>query len=97
MLVISNIKLEIYNEARKTNKTTRTRKKALFALGLALCLASACLMVTGNILGERTTGAAIVVSIIGIGLISTNRKVRTDKLQATEQNRGIQAHTEVTT
>lgn len=78
------------------NKTNRTRQQALFALGMALCIASACLMLSGNIFGDRTTGIAIVVSIIGIGLISTNRQVRSGKLQVTEQNRGVQAHTEVT-
>jgi hypothetical protein len=77
------------------NQTNRTWQHTLFAVGIVLCLASACLMVTGNILGDRTIGVAIVVSIIGIGLISTNRKVRTDKLQTTEQSRGIQAHREV--
>jgi hypothetical protein len=77
------------------NKTTRTRQQALFALGAALCLASACLIITGSVFGDRTTGIAIIVSIVGIGLISTNRKVGTGKLQVIEQNRGVQAHTEV--
>jgi len=29
-------------------------------------------MFEGNILGERTTGAAIVIGIVGIGLIATS-------------------------
>jgi hypothetical protein len=33
-------------------------------------------MVNGNIFGDRTVGAAIVTSIIGIGLISTANKTR---------------------
>jgi len=81
---------------KKMKRTNKTWQHTLFALGIALCLASACLMIDGNIFGDKTTGIAIVVSIIGIGLISSNRKVRTDKLQGTEQNRGIQAHVEVT-
>jgi hypothetical protein len=53
-------------------------------------------MIEGSVFGDRTSGIAIVVSIVGIGLISTHRKVGTDKLQVTEQNRDIQSHAEVT-
>jgi hypothetical protein len=53
------------------NKKTRTWQRALFALGVSLCLAGALLMVNGSIFGDRTTGIAIVTGIIGIGLIST--------------------------
>lgn len=49
----------------------RIWQRALFALGLSLCLTGAFLMVDGNIFGERTTGIATVVGIFGIGLIST--------------------------
>jgi hypothetical protein len=77
-------------------RTNKTWQRALFALGVALCVASACLMVNGSIFGDRTTGIAIVVSIVGIGLISTHRKVGTGKLQVAEQNRDIQSHMEVT-
>lgn len=76
-------------------RTNKTWQRILFALGVALCLASACLMIDGSVFGDRTTGIAIVVSIVGIGLISTHRKVGTDKLQVAEQNRDIQSHAEV--
>lgn len=95
MLEIYNIKLELNNEVQKLKRTNKTWQRTLFALGVALCLASACLMVNGSIFGDRTTGITIVVSIIGIGLISTHRKVDTEKLQVAEQNRDIQSHTEV--
>jgi hypothetical protein len=78
------------------NKNTKTWQRALFALGVSLCLAGAFLMVNGSLFGDRTSGIAIVTGIIGIGLISTHRKVGTDKLQVAEQNRGIQSHAEVT-
>lgn len=48
----------------------RTRQYALFALGISLCLADAFLMVDGNVFGDKTIGIAIVVGIVGIGLIS---------------------------
>ena len=69
----------------------------LFILGIVLCLASALLMVSGSILGDRTTGIAIVITIIGIGLVSTNRKSRTDKAHGTAQNRSTQSDLEVKT
>jgi hypothetical protein len=53
------------------NKNTRTWQRALFALGVSLCLAAAFLMVNGSIFGDRTIGIAIVTGIVGIGLIST--------------------------
>jgi len=43
-----------------------------FVLGILLCLIGALLMFEGNILGERTTGVAIVIGIVGIGLIATS-------------------------
>jgi len=52
------------------NKKTRTWQRALFVLGVSLCLAGALLMVHGSVFGDRTTGIAIVTGILGIGLIS---------------------------
>jgi len=43
-----------------------------FVLGISLCLIGALVMVEGSILGERTTGIAIVIGIVGIGLIATS-------------------------
>ena len=45
---------------------------ASFALGIILCVIAAALMVEGSILGERTTGIATVILIVGIGLIGTS-------------------------
>ena len=42
-------------------------------VGVLLCLVGGFLMFQGSILGERTTGIARVVGILGIGIIaSTN-------------------------
>ena len=49
--------------------------KILFVLGILVCLAGAGLMFDGAILGE-TTNVAIVVGIIGIGLIATSTETR---------------------
>jgi len=48
------------------------REYVSFVLGLSLCLIGAFLMFEGNILGERTTGWATVIGIVGIGLIATS-------------------------
>jgi hypothetical protein len=44
-----------------------------FVLGISLCLIGAFLMFEGNILGENNTGWAIVIGIVGIGLMATSR------------------------
>ena len=48
--------------------------KVLFFLGIILALIAAGLMFEGSILGESTTGVAIVIGIVGIGLIATSKK-----------------------
>jgi hypothetical protein len=48
------------------------RPYALLALGVIVCVIGALLMAEGSILGERTTGLATVVGIVGIGLISSS-------------------------
>jgi len=45
---------------------------ASFALGILVCLIAVFLMVEGSILGERTTGRATLLGIVGIGLIATS-------------------------
>ncbi|UCD08833.1 MAG: hypothetical protein JSU79_10830 [Dehalococcoidales bacterium] len=44
----------------------------LFLIGIVLSLTAAFFMFDGDILGENTTGIAIVTGIIGIGLIATS-------------------------
>ena len=53
-------------------------KKALFVLGIVLALIAAAIMFEGSLFGERTTGIATVIGIIGICLIvsSSARKVK---------------------
>jgi hypothetical protein len=43
------------------------------AVGVLVCLIGGFLMFQGNILGERTTGIARVVGIIGIGIIASSK------------------------
>ena len=47
-------------------------QNASFVLGILLCLLGAFLMFEGSILGENNTGWAIVIGIVGIGLIATS-------------------------
>ena len=44
----------------------------LFIIGLVLSLTAAFFMFDGDILGENTTGIAIVIGIVGISLIATS-------------------------
>jgi hypothetical protein len=43
------------------------------AVGVLLCLIGGFLMFQGSILGERTTGIARVLGIIGIGIIASTK------------------------
>lgn len=47
--------------------------KIQFVLGITLALVAAFVMWHGNLFAENNTGIAIVVGIIGIGLIATSR------------------------
>ena len=47
-------------------------KKALFVLGIVLALIAAAIMFEGSLFGERTTGIATVMCIVGICLIATS-------------------------
>lgn len=44
-----------------------------FTLGLVIALTGAFFMWNGHILGERTITIAIIMGIIGIGLIATSK------------------------
>ena len=47
-------------------------KKVLFIVGIIIALIGAALMIEGNIIGERTISAAVVLGIVGICLIATS-------------------------
>ena len=47
-------------------------KKALFVLGIILALIGAAVMFEGSLFGERTTGIATIIGIVGICLIATS-------------------------
>jgi energy-converting hydrogenase Eha subunit H len=55
---------------------TKKYRKALFVLGILICLAGAGLMADGAFLGETTTNVATVLGITGIGLIATSTQRR---------------------
>ena len=48
------------------------KKFLLFVIGIILTLIRAAIIFEGRIFAERTTGIAIVISIIGIGLIGAS-------------------------
>ncbi len=47
-------------------------KKVLFVLGIILALIGAAIMFEGSLFGERTTGIATVMGIVGICLTATS-------------------------
>lgn len=48
--------------------------KIFWWLGIVLALVGAALMFHGSLLGERTTGIATVIGIVGLLLIATSRR-----------------------
>ena len=44
----------------------------LFIVGICIALIGAGIMFHGNVFGERNSGIAIVIGIIGIGLIASS-------------------------
>ena len=59
---------------KKLNKMDKGRKISilLFVVGICLALIGAGIMFHGNIFGERNSGIATVIGIIGIGLIASS-------------------------
>jgi len=51
----------------------------LYVSGVVLALAGAAIMFEGSLLGKRTTGIAIIIGIIGLGLIATSSRLKTKK------------------
>lgn len=58
----------------KSPEVNYMTEKIQFWAGLVIALIGAALMFEGSVLGENTTGIAIVVGIVGIGLIATSKK-----------------------
>jgi hypothetical protein len=52
----------------------KTLSVSIFILGLIIALVAAAIMFHGSILGENTSGIAIVMGIIGICLIAKGKK-----------------------
>ena len=73
-LDVSNMILEMYNIMfERNNKGESMRKRISLAIGVSVCLLGGFLMFHGSILGERTTGIARIVGIIGIGIITSSQ------------------------
>ena len=68
--------LEMHNKMFGIDNRGEPRwRYAILVLGVLVCLTGAFLMAWGHsILGERHTGIATVVGILGIGMISSSRK-----------------------
>jgi len=72
LLTIAGVLLVLMLVFRKKIREASINKP-LFILGILVALTGAFLMWNGSILGENTTGIAIVIGIVGIGLIATSR------------------------
>jgi hypothetical protein len=64
------------------NGEMKNWQDAIFALGVSLCVTGAFLMWNGSILGERTSGIASIIGIIGIGILSKLSRIKTKRRDA---------------
>lgn len=55
--------------------------KIQFLTGICIALIGAGIMFHGNIFGERNSGIATVIGIMGIGLIATSYRFKSQKLK----------------
>jgi multisubunit Na+/H+ antiporter MnhB subunit len=74
VILVALVLIALRNRRKLKQPIIRNKKTffPLFIIGLILSLTAAFFMFDGDILGENTTGIAIVIGIIGIGLIATS-------------------------
>ena len=74
LILVALALLALRNRGKLKQPIVRNKKSffPLFIIGLVLALTAAFFMFDGDILGENTTGIAIVIGIVGIGLIATS-------------------------
>ena len=74
LILVALALLALRNRGKLKHPIVRNKKSffPLFIIGLVLALTAAFFMFDGDILGENTTGVAMVIGIVGIGLIATS-------------------------
>ena len=72
LVAVASIALRNRGNLKQPNARNKKSFIPLFIIGLGLALTAAFFMFDGDILGENTTGIAIVIGIVGIGLIATS-------------------------
>jgi membrane protein CcdC involved in cytochrome C biogenesis len=72
LILVAVVLIVLCNRGKLKQFRNKKTFLPLFITGLVLALAGAFFMFNGDILGENTTGVAIVIGIIGIGLIATS-------------------------
>jgi multisubunit Na+/H+ antiporter MnhB subunit len=74
LILVAIALIALRNRGKLKQPIVRNKKSflPLFIIGLVLSLIAAFFMFDGDILGEKTTGIATVIGIVGIGLIATS-------------------------
>lgn len=81
ILIILAVVFSVKNKEKRKIKNSRENplnylNKIQFITGICVSLIGAVIMFHGNIFGERNSGIATVVGIIGIGLIAASYRFR---------------------
>ena len=74
LILVALALIALRNRGKLKQPIARNKKSffPLFIIGLVLALTAAFFMFDGDILGENTIGIAIVIGIVGIGLIAAS-------------------------
>jgi len=51
------------------------KRYLLLGIGISICLLAAGIMFEGTVFGDRTSGIATVLGIVGIGVIATSNTI----------------------
>ena len=70
------IVIGVFFVSGKKKEIMKNMNLVQFIIGICIALIGAGIMFHGNIFGERNSGIATVIGIIGIGLIATSYRYR---------------------
>ena len=70
------IVIAVFFVSGKKKEIMKNLNLVQFIIGICIALIGAGIMFHGNIFGERNSGIATVIGIIGIGLIATSYRFR---------------------
>ena len=79
LLIILIIVFLVMRKNKNSKDALKHMSVIQFIAGICVSLIGAVIMFQGNIFGERNSGIAIVIGIVGIALIASSYRFRSEK------------------